>query len=308
MKKPRKRKILLALATVPVALAALALFAYLGAWRRLGRVHQVHTSTLAAPENTDQAAHAASVARGEHLVRARYGCANCHGEDLGGGFMLDEPAMGRWPAPNLTRGRGGLAADFDLQDWERIVRHGVRPDGTAAVMPSQDFAAMSDEELLDIVAYVRSRPAVDRQMPERSFGPVGTLLLALGKLPLSAEQLAGRTEHPARPPQAAPTKAFGAHLAQTCIACHGPGFAGGPIPGGAPDWPPAANLTAHGDGLGAWDEDDFRRLMRTGRRPDGTEVRAPMREVIRLGQAMTDTELRALWAYLRSLPPQPTPR
>ncbi len=303
----RARKWLGVLAALGVVGAAAALWVHTKARRRLERVHRVH-SDVPSVSRAEPERRAASVARGEHLVHARYGCAHCHGEDLGGGFMLDESAMGRWPAPNLTRGEGGLPADFDLSDWDKAVRHGVRRDGTASVMPSQDFAAMSDEELLDIVTYVRSLPPVDRELPPRSFGPVGTLLLALGELQLAAESLASRTEHPTRPPHEAPTAEFGAHLAQTCIACHGRSFAGGPIRGGAPDWPPASNLTAHADGLATWTFEDFERLMREGERPDGTTVRTPMREVTQLGRRMSGTELRALWAFLRSLPEMPAPR
>ena len=305
---PWTKKLLAGLAALLVVVAAAVLWAHARAQGRLETVHTVHSNSPAASLAADPEALAASVARGEHLVHARYGCTHCHGEDRGGGFMLDDPAMGRWPAPNLTRGRGGLPADYDLADWDRIVRHGVRRDGTAAVMPSQDYVAMSDEELLDIVAYVQSRPPVDRELPPRSFGPVGTMLLALGKLPLAAEHLASRTEHPARPPEAAPTAEFGRHLAQTCVGCHGPKFAGGPIQGGAPDWPPAGNLTAHPDGLAEWTFEDFARLMRTGERPDGSKVRTPMQEVTWLGRAMTETELRAMWAFLQSLPPTPMPQ
>ena len=304
---PWSKKLLGGLAVLVVLVAAAVLWAHASAQGRLEQVHTVHSDPPALSKPTDPEALAASVARGEHLVHARYGCTHCHGEDLGGGLMMEDPAMGRWPAPNLTRGRGGLPADFDLSDWDHIVRHGVRRDGTAAVMPAQDYAAMSDEELVDIVAYIESLPPVDRELPPRSFGPVGTMLLALGKLQLAAETLATRTEHPARPPEEAPTAEFGSHLAQTCIGCHGPKFAGGPIEGGAPDWPPAGNLTPHTDGLADWTFDDFVRLMRKGERPDGSKVKTPMQEVTWLGRGMTETELRALWAFLRTLPATPTP-
>ena len=49
-----------------------------------------------------------------------------------------------------------------------------------ADMPSDDFAGMSDPELSDFVAYIRSVPPVDNTVPSRTFEPVGTLLLASG--------------------------------------------------------------------------------------------------------------------------------
>ena len=49
--------------------------------------------------------------------------------------------------PNITRGRGGVTADFTLADWDRALRHGVRPDGSGLVlMPSEDYAALTDHD------------------------------------------------------------------------------------------------------------------------------------------------------------------
>jgi hypothetical protein len=82
------------------------------------------------------------------------------------------------------------------------------------------------------------------------------------------------------------------------MGCHGPEFKGGPIPGGDPNWPPAANLTP--DALGGWTEAQFLAALRTGKNPSGAELRPPM--VIRYTAQFTDAELKALWAYLQSLP------
>jgi mono/diheme cytochrome c family protein len=87
-----------------------------------------------------------------------------------------------------------------------------------------------------------------------------------------------------------------------CTGCHGPGLSGGPIAGGPPDWPPAANLTP--TGLGHYTEADFIRALREGVRPGGVPIDAAM-PVARITRHMTDVELRALYAYLRSVPPRP---
>ena len=114
---------------------------------------------------------------------------------------------------------------------------------------------------------------------------------------LPAERIDHAAPHPRSMPPA-PTAAYGAYLAAGCVSCHGPRLEGGPIPGAPPSFLPAADLTLAR--LGPWSEADFRRAMRDGRRPDGTPVRRPM--PLELGRAMTDVELAALWAYLRTLP------
>lgn len=259
------------------------------------------------PEEADSLARERAVERGRHLVEARYGCVDCHGTDFGGGTMMDFPPMGLFQGPNLTLGQGSVTADYTQADWDRIVRHGLRPDGTPAVMPSVDFVRMSDQELSDVVAFIRALPPVDRAMEPVRFGPLGKFLLATGKLPLPADGIPTHGEaHRAEPPEAEVTLEFGAHLATTCTGCHGPQLAGGPIVGGDPNWLPASNLTPATDGLQGWTREDFRRLAREGVRPDGSPVQAPMTFVLPAMQRMTATEVDAIWLYLASLDALPT--
>ena len=99
------------------------------------------------------------------------------------------------------------------------------------------------------------------------------------------------------------TVEYGRYIAAVgCQGCHGQTLAGGPIEGGAPDWPPAANLTPAGS-LKTWTADGFTRFLRTGVRPNGAPVSPvmPIRETSRL----TDDEIRALWLYLQTIPAAP---
>ena len=248
-----------------------------------------------------------AVERGRHLTQARYACRECHGQNFGGGIMVDDPMIGTLHGPNITAGAGGRTANFTAADWDRIVRHGVLSTGQPAVMPSEEFRNMSDQELSDIVAFIRSLPPVDNEEPARKLGPLGTMLVAFNQIPLAADLITDhQAAHPALPPEAEASAEFGAHLAGTCGGCHSANFAGGPIPGGDPSWPPAANLTPAGN-MANWTVDEFATLLRTGKRPDGTEVKAPMNVLMSFGQNMTDTEIEALYHYFRSLPATPTP-
>jgi mono/diheme cytochrome c family protein len=302
MKKNLKR---LGAVLSALVLLALLLFAvaHVKASARMGRRFETHRIDLPLPAATDLEA----ITRGKHLV-ARNGCDGCHGANLAGGIMLDDPAIGSLRGPNLTTGRGGLAANYAMADWDRIVRHGVKPDGSPAVMPSQDFFTLSDIELSDIAAYIRSLPAVDAEVPPPSFGPIGKVLVAFDKFPLAAERQLTAAEHASRPPQTANTAEFGAHLAALCVSCHRADLAGGPMAFGPPDWPPAANLTAHANGLRDWSYDDFERALTEGVRKDGRQLREPMSSVLTASRAMLPTERQALWTYLRGLPARATPQ
>ena len=101
-------------------------------------------------------------------------------------------------------------------------------------------------------------------------------------------------------PAEAATPEYGAYLAQVCTGCHGPDLAGRRVPGTPPELPPAANLTPHADGLGGWTEADFITALRAGKRPDGSDIH-PFMPWKTYG-AMTDVELRAIWAHLATLP------
>jgi len=251
-----------------------------------------------------QLAQKRAVERGQHLVTARYTCIACHGANFGGGVMVDAFPIGSLLAPNLTLGKGSRTADFKPQDWDRIVRHAVLRDGHPAVMPSEDFQHMSDQELSDIVSYIRSLPPVDNTVPKSTFGPLGKVLVATGKIQLSASLIASHTApHSLRPPAEAVSAEFGKHLASVCMGCHGPDFSGGPIAGGDPSWPAARNLTPDATGLKGWTYDQFVTAVNKSQRPDGTALRAPMTLMATYGQSMKEVERQALWAYLQSLPP-----
>jgi mono/diheme cytochrome c family protein len=251
-----------------------------------------------------QLAQKRAVERGQHLVSARYTCPACHGPNFGGGVMVDAFPLGSLLAPNLTLGTGSRTADFAPRDWDRIVRHAVLSDGRGAVMPSEDFQHMSDQELSDIISYIRSLPPVDNTVPKSTLGPLGKILVATGKMPLSAASIQSHTApHPVRPPEEAVSAEFGKHLASVCMGCHGPDFSGGPIAGGDPSWPPARNLTPDATGLKGWTYDQFGNALANSQRPDGTALRAPMSLMSSYGKSMKDVERRALWMYLQSLPP-----
>ena len=248
-----------------------------------------------------------AVARGQHLVESFYACGECHGADCGGGVMVDDPAtIGRILGQNLTLGTGSRTLKYTAADWDRIVRHGVKPNGTGTPMPSKDFFEMSDRELSDIVSYIRSLPAVNKEVPPVALGPLGKVLVATGQIVLSADVHPTKhvIDHALLPPAALADATFGKHLAQTCTGCHRDNFAGGKILGGPPDWPPARNLTP--TGLVGWTFEDFQRALLEGKSKNGVALLEPMASMPKMAKNMTETELQALWAYIKDLPAQPT--
>ncbi len=107
-----------------------------------------------------------TVARGAHLVKSIAGCVDCHGDNLAGKAVFDVPIMGRVYAANLTAGKGGVGSALTDANYVRAIRHGIAPTGRALkVMPSSEYMHLSDEDLAAIIAYVKTAPPVDNEVP-----------------------------------------------------------------------------------------------------------------------------------------------
>jgi mono/diheme cytochrome c family protein len=169
------------------------------------------------------------------------------------------------------------------------------------MMPVRTFYYLSDEDLGALIAYLKSLPPVDNELPPTDLGPLGRVMLALGQLPPEIIPNVTMIDHDApRPvaPKPGVTLEYGEYLARTCALCHGPNLNGQTV---QLDGPPVltANLTPGGE-LRFWSEEDFITTMRTGVTPSGHQLKGEMPWKY-LGQ-MTDDELKAVWFYLQSLP------
>ena len=277
-----------------LAIIGLLLFVLVGSQRRLARKYDVAATRVVV--RTDSAA----VEHGRYLFQS-ITCSLCHAVDGGGAVIDDSPMIGVIAGPNLTRGHGGVAAVRSDTDLVRAIRRGVRRDGTSLlIMPSEVFTHLSEEDLASILGYVRQLPPVDREVPKSHFGPMGRALLAFGKLNVLVAPKTPRYVAPeVSPPRG--TVEYGRYLADVsgCHGCHGYGLSGGRV-AGPPGLPPASNLTP--TGIGDWTEADFFRAMREGKRKDGSTLDQFM--PWRIYGNMTDEDLRALWSYLRTVPPK----
>jgi len=290
--------IIVASCIVLLIVAAASVYALGG--RKAARKYDITVAPVTIPGDS------AAIARGRHLVRAVGKCVDCHGEDLGGTSFIDGMPFARVAAPNLTRGRGGVAARYGDLDWVRSIRHGVLPDGRGAIiMPAEAYRWFSDDDLGAIIAYVKSAPPVDREWGEPRLGPIARALLTFGAVPLFPAATFDHSRADIGPaPAADTTAAYGRYLANAggCTVCHTPAMSGqAPMPGSPPGSPAAPNLTP--GAIPEWTEADFVRVLREGKGMGGRPIdNAHM--PWRLSGEMTDAEIHAIWLWLRSLPPR----
>ena len=245
---------------------------------------------------------AAALQRGKYLFSTR-GCVDCHGADGAGRAFIDDGSM-RVKGPNISPGPGNVVAKYTPADWERSLRHGVKPDGRPLmVMPSEDYNRLSDPDLGALVAYVKQLPPVAGGAAELVLPLPYRALYGLGKIP-DAASIIDHVRQPSAVVAEGVSVAHGEYVSAMCIGCHGEGLSGGKIPTGPPDWPAAPNLTpGEGSAMPRYPTAQaLTAMLRQGKRDDGTAIAVMPFDSFK---HISDVDVAALHLYLTSLPPRP---
>ena len=226
-----------------------------------------------------------AIARGERLAKL-LGCTrSCHAPDLTGDYIADDPGFPVIHASNLSL----RLRDYSDAEIARAVREGVDRDGLPLwAMPSNGFEMVTDRDMGDLIAYLRSAPPKGQPKPRPRFSWHARWIIATGDYKDIPGLVAEARARPAVD-LGAPF-ARGRYLARTaCTECHQSDLTGSREPGfKTPDLMIAAT----------YDLPTFKRLMRTGVAADG-KTRGLMSEVARNRFAnFTDDEVAALHAYL----------
>jgi cytochrome c553 len=264
-----------------ILIAALAL--YLRGNSRLNATHKA-PDTLASGFGDS-----VSLARGGHLMRI-LSCQVCHGERLEGSVFLDIPPA-RAVASNLTPGRGGVGGNYSGEDWDRAIRYGIRPNGKMILpfMPYHLFNKLNDVDAGHLAAYLESLPSVDNELPPSKAKFLGKIIFGLQQVLPSKRADSIPVLEPA------PTAEYGRYIASvTCVECHGASLQGGKHPDPSAPAAPALHRT------GGWTTEQLALALRTGRTPERqiSDEFMPWRQYAHL----TDLEVAALHAYIKSLP------
>ncbi len=245
----------------------------------------------------------AVIARGKHLAESLGACAtkDCHGTDLGGGQAIDLGPLGSVAGPNITG--AGLGAAYTDGEFVRLLKTGIKKDGRGIrMMPVQEINWLPDKDMVAIVSYLRTVPNVSRPNGPMIVKPLAKILDRREEL---IWDVARRLEHAPQvtAPDPAPTVEYGSFVAKLCTGCHGEKLSGGPIPGAPPSLPIPLNITPHESGLKDWTYADFEKLLSTGTKKNGQQLN-PFMPIAAVAQ-MDDTERKALWNYLRTVPARP---
>lgn len=262
---------------------------------------------------------AEQVARGAYLARAG-DCIACHttrgGTPYAGGRSIPTP-FGNIFSPNITPDVATGIGSWTSDDFWRALHNGKSKDGSFLypAFPYPDYTKVTRADSDAMFAYFRTLQPAHRtnQQHELRFPYNQRILLAgwraLYFSPGVYQPDTGQTLEWNR----------GAYLVQGlghCSACHtnrnvlggtetAANLAGGMIP--ILNWY-APSLTSDAEaGLGDWQVQHIADLLKSGVSPRST-VFGPMAEVVRESlQYLSDTDIRAMAGYLKSLPQTSAP-
>jgi mono/diheme cytochrome c family protein len=314
-----------------IALGALALVAVIGAgmaWmilppRALGFAggHTVELADYTGPSPVGVPAElrgADLVKRGEYLTKAA-DCEVCHttegGQPFAGGRAIPTP-FGVLYTPNITADRQtGIGAWTDA-DFIRAVHKGVAKDGEPLypAFPYESYTLLADDDVRAIKAYLFSLPTAHATAPPDTLA-----------FPFNQRWLMGLWSAFYNPDQRfhphtdrSPAWNRGAYLVEGlahCGDCHTPRnlaqaldnrrkFAGAVTEG----WR-AYNISSDPvSGVGGWSDAELANYLSTGHAIGRGPAGGPMAEEVDVSlSALTTGDLRAVVAYLRTIPALRTP-
>jgi len=260
------------------------------------------------------------IARGKYIFGAAAGC-GCHTVPKqalnAGGRKYDGP-FGTVYSSNITPDPGTGVGKWTDEQIITATRAGRRPNGERLipVHPYTVFNGMAEQDLKDVVAYLRSVPPVNKAVPAKK---ITVPMFESVFLPAWLATFAPRE----MPPAGAPTSgvARGEYLARAvghCGECHTPRtmtmavdnsrFLAGNQKGKGPEGSAVANITPDREtGIGSWSEEQITDYLETGNKPDGDVAGGLMMEVIQGTSAgykdLTKADRQAIAKYLKSIPP-----
>ena len=267
----------------------------------------------------------ARILRGKYLANNVAVCMDCHSTrdwgiysaplkegNFGGGgeeFNSQLGFPGNFYAPNITPAAIGQWTDGEIF---RAVTTGVSKDGHALfpIMGYQRFGKMDEEDVLSIIAYIRTLAPVEHKVPvSKADFPVNFLINTM-------PQKAAFQSMPAK----SDNVAYGKYMVNVagCVECHskvdkgqlieGTEFGGGrefQLPGGIIR---SANITFDNTGIGSWTKEAF--VKRFKAYTDSAyvpvvvkpgEINTPMPWAMYAG--MEQSDLEAIYDFLKSNKP-----
>ena len=262
----------------------------------------------------------ALIERGRYLVQGPAHCGECHGAvdpqtghvkgggaPLTGGYEFKLP-VGIFRVPNITPDSKTGIGNLSDPEIARMLRYGVSDDGHA-LLPFMPFSDLADRDLVAVLSYLRAQKPVEHRVKDHEPNLLGRIVKAFILEPKGPTGPVPQQIEPTDSPE------YGLYLANhvsNCVGCHtqidmrtgafaGPKFGGGAEMESSTDPEQhfiTPNLTPdpRWGWIKGWTEDAFVRRLHAGRVHAGSPM--PWQAF----QHMSDSDLRAIFRYLQTVP------
>ncbi|MEO7924317.1 MAG: c-type cytochrome [Chitinophagaceae bacterium] len=308
-----------------IALAAICSVILLAAW--LTACKDKKTETKETGKTADSVSKV--LARGEYLATSVASCMDCHskrdfskysgpvvpGTEGGGGLVFNEKfglpgtLYGKNITPDTETGIGSWTDDELL----RAMTQGISKNGDTLfpLMPYANFNRMAKEDLMSIIAYIRTLKPIKNKVPDRQ------LMMPIA-MAYPAKFLQPSVDANVRPPESDVAN-YGHYLITMadCGTCHSPLTPTGPdmsrMYAGGYTFDLGSNKVNSGNitpdsatGIGTWTEERFMNKFTLYREEKSYDYDPGKQNTIMplsLYAHMKDEDLKAIYAYLRTVKP-----
>ncbi|HWK54741.1 MAG TPA: cytochrome c [Hyphomicrobiales bacterium] len=247
-----------------------------------------------------------AITRGAYVFNAG-GCAACHqpdGTDAPiGGYEIESPFGGTFHVPNITPDPETGVGGWTGRDFILAVKHGRSPSGGFfwPAFPYRTYQGMTDEDVLDMAAYIMSLPPVRHENIPHDL-PAWQFRWMMAGWQIMADLLEGTPPAVSDDPQ----EQRGAYLARAmghCSECHTPRNALG-ILDMANEFKGSDIVSANisPEGLRAWAKEDFVYFLESGMTASFDFVSGEMADVIEHTKNLNQEDREAYAAFFKRAP------
>lgn len=245
------------------------------------------------------------------IVFAAAGCASCHADENGPSDLMSggkrfASDFGTFVAPNISSDPEHGVGSWSDPELASAIMRGVGREG-AHLYPSLPYPAYNKAEpqdVVDLVAYLRSLPASDRPSEPHDIGFPFNQRILLGGWKLLFVGTDWTMEAPT------PELERGRYLVEAlghCAECHTPRNALGGLDkanwmGGAPNPSGEGRIPNITPASLRWNAAEIAEYFKSGFTPEFDSAGGSMAAVIRNTSQLTDSDRAAIAAYIAALP------
>ena len=204
-----KKLIVLSILIVSIVLIISVSFVFIRSNTIINKKYNVPLIDVAIPHDS------VSIAAGKKVASTR-GCFGCHNNSLSGEFYP------YWETGMIAANISKKIPQYSDKELFRLFKHGIKKDGTGLwSMPAGMFVNLTEKDICQLIAFLRTVPAVEKKLPQTAFSFKGRMKIISGEI-ISEVSMARQAVKKFNYPDKPTIVQQGNYLVlTTCTECHG---------------------------------------------------------------------------------------